>query len=371
MTKFHRALATALLAAAVASVSNLYAQIPVAVGESQGVPSLAPLLKTVTPSVVSIAIRRRMTDEEFAQMNDPAFRDQLVLPLPPGERNIYAAGSGVIVDADQGFIVTGSHVVEGADEIVVILTDGRRLNATAVGLDTETDIAVVMVRAKNLVGMRIGDSDKVEVGDFVLSIGNPFSLGQTVTSGIVSALRRRDLGAQGYEDFIQTDAAINLGSSGGALVNLRGELVGLNAAILDTGDPGGGNVGIGFATPVNTVKSIADQLMKHGSAIHGKLGVTVARAKSGHGTNLHDRTGVTVTSVETDSSAARAGLKAGDIITRLNALPLRDPSDLYIKTMILRAGEVVALDVIRDGRPMAVQATLTAQKPSVHDSALR
>jgi S1-C subfamily serine protease len=181
-------------------------------------------------------------------------------------------------------------------------------------------------------------------------------------------LRRRDLGAQGYEDFIQTDAAINLGSSGGALVNLKGELVGLNAAILDTGDPGGGNVGIGFATPVNTVKSIADQLMKYGSAIHGRLGVTVAGPKNSDGANLLDRAGVTVTSVEPDSSAARAGLKVGDVITTLNAAPLRQSSDLYIKTMVLRAGEVVALDVIRDGRPMVVQATLAAQRPSVRET---
>ena len=371
MIKFRRSLAAILLAASVASAPEVYAQIPVAVGESQGMPSLAPLLKTITPSVVSIAIRRRMTDEELALMNDPAFRDQLILPLPPGERNIYAAGSGVIVDAEKGFIVTGSHVVEGADEIVVVLADGRRLTATPVGSDGETDIAVVKVRAENLVSIRMGDSDKVEVGDFVLSIGNPFSLGQTVSSGIVSALRRRNLGAQVYEDFIQTDAAINLGSSGGALVNLRGELVGLNAAILDTGDPGGGNVGIGFATPVNTVRSIADQLMKYGSATHGQLGVTVVTPKKDREANsyAHDRAGVTITSVEPDSSAERAGLKIGDIITMLNASPLRTPADLDIKTAMLRAGEVVALDIVRNGRPMAFRATLTA-RPRQRDGRL-
>ena len=373
MTKFRRTLAVALIAAGLASSPEVGAQIPVAAGENDATPSLAPLLKTITPSVVSIAIRRRMTDDELAMMNDPAFRDQLVLPLPPGERNIYGAGSGVIVDAEQGFIVTGSHVVEGADEIVVILNDGRRFTATPVGADAELDIAVVKVRAKNLVGIKMGDSDKIEVGDFVLSIGNPFSLGQTVSSGIVGALRRRTLEGQSYEDFIQTDAVINLGSSGGALVNLRGELVGMNAAILDTGGPGGGNVGIGFATPVNTVRSIANQLMKYGSAIHGKLGVTVAMPKNEHGAKANglDRSGVTITSIEADSAAARAGLRVGDVITTLNASPLREPTDLYIKASLVRAGEVAALDVIRDGRPLVIRATLAAEKPAARGSVSR
>jgi serine protease Do/serine protease DegQ len=300
-----------------------------------------------------------MTDEELAVMNDPATRGQLASPLPPGERNIYAAGSGVIIDAEQGFIVTGSHVVEGAEEIVVILTDGRRLTGTTVGSDAETDIAIVRVRARNLISMKMGDSDKVEVGDFVLSIGNPFSLGQTVTSGIVSALRRRSVGPDVYEDFIQTDAAINLGSSGGALVNLRGELIGMNAAILDTGDPGGGNVGIGFAIPVNTVRGIANQLMRYGSATHGQLGVTVAT------TTDAAKFGVAITSVEAESSAARAGLRVGDIITALNASPVRSPVDLYVKTAMIRAGEIVALDIIRNGRSMTVRATLTARTPTI------
>jgi S1-C subfamily serine protease len=205
-------LAAALLAASWAIASDTYAQIPVSVGENQGMPSLAPLLKGVTPSVVSIAVRRRMTEEELAMMNDPLLQHPLEPPVPPGERNIYAAGSGVIIDAEQGLIVTGGHVVDGADEIVVILADGQRLTGTWIGSDAETDIAVVKVRAKNLKSIRIGDSDRLEVGDFVLSIGNPYSIGQTVTSGIVSAIRRRSWGDQGYEDLIQTDAAINLGS---------------------------------------------------------------------------------------------------------------------------------------------------------------
>jgi serine protease Do/serine protease DegQ len=365
---FRRALAAALFATSLlSSPPGVFAQIPITVGESNGMPSLAPLLKTITPSVVSIAIRRHMTDDELAMMNDPAFRDQLIMPLPPGERSIYGAGSGVIVDADHGYIVTGSHVVEGADEIVVILNDGRRLTAAPVGSDSELDIAVVKVRAKNLVSIKMGDSEKVEVGDFVLSIGNPFSLGQTVSSGIVGALRRRTLEGQAYEDFIQTDAVINLGSSGGALINLKGELVGMNAAILDTGDPGGGNVGIGFAIPVNTVRSIANQLMTYGSATHGELGVTVTAAKQQNNSEL-ERTGVKITAVEPDSSAARAGLKVGDIIMTINASPLREPVDFYIKTSVLRAGEAATLDIVREGRPLVVRATLTARKPLTRDA---
>lgn len=355
--------AGALLAVGLASAPYALAQIPVAFGDSQSVPSLAPLLKGVTPSVVSIAIRRRMTDEEMAFMNDPMFQDPRVPPNAPGDRNIYAAGSGVIIDAGEGFIVTGSHVVDGADEILVILSDGRRLTARVVGSDPETDIAVVRIRAAGLTSIKLGDSNAVEVGDFVLAIGNPFSIGQTVTSGIVSALRRRSWGDQNYEDFIQTDAAINLGSSGGALVNLRGELVGMNAAILDTGNPMDGNVGIGFAIPVNTVRSIAGQLIKYGSASHGQLGVVVA-APAGdvfQPSSAPLRPGVVVAKIEPGSSAARAGLRVGDTITALNSSPVRDTADLRAKTALLRVGDIVELSILRDGQAVAVRATLTAK----------
>jgi S1-C subfamily serine protease len=362
MSIFPRALATALLVASVVSTPAANAQIPVAIGENQGVPSLAPLLRRITPSVVSIAIRRRMTDEELALMNDPMLQDPLGPSIPPEERNIYAAGSGVIIDAGQGFIVTGAHVVEGADEIVVILSDGGRLAGTSVGVDTETDIAVVKVRARNLTSIRLGDSDRIEVGDFVLAIGNPFSIGQTVTSGIVSALRKRSWGVQGYEDFIQTDAAINLGSSGGALVNLRGELVGMNAAILDAGGGMGGNVGIGFAIPVNTVRSIAGQLIRYGSASHGELGVAVSLPT---GPGAKGTSGVVVTEVERGASAARAGVKVGDMITAFNSSPIRDPADVHIRTGLLRIGDAVELAILREGRSVTVHATLTARSKEV------
>jgi S1-C subfamily serine protease len=361
MTMFRRAMAAMLVTAGLISSPQVHAQIPVALGQGQELPSLAPLLKRVNPSVVSIAVRRPMTDEERAVMDDPLLQDPLAPPVPPGERNIYAAGSGVIVDGDQGFIVTGAHVVDGADDIVVILSNGRRLSATSVGLDVVTDVAVVRVLAKDLTRISIGDSDRVEVGDFVLAIGNPFGIGQTVTSGIVSAIRRRSFGPTAFEDFIQTDASINLGSSGGALINLRGELVGMNAAILEMGDLSAGNVGISFAIPANTVKSIADQLMRYGSASHGYLGVVVSLPSEGKPRlNAAGQRGVTITQIEPDSSASRAGLRIGDIIMTLNASAMRDPADLYIKTALLREGEVVDLRVLRNGRELAVNAMLFA-----------
>jgi S1-C subfamily serine protease len=348
MSTFRRTVAAALFAGGLISAAQTYAQIPVAAGQSQDIPTLAPLLKRVIPSVVSIAVRRPMNEEERALMSDPLFQDPLAPPLPPQERNIYAGGSGVIIDARQGLIVTGAHVVDQADEITVILADGRRFPATAIGLDAETDIAVVKARVNGLRAMTMADSDRVEVGDFVLAIGNTFSLGQTVTSGIVSAIRRRSYGPTAFEDFIQTDAAINLGSSGGALINLRGELVGMNAAVLDMGDSGMGNVGIGFAIPVNTVRGIANQLVKYGSATHGHLGVTV----------LQTGRGLSITQIEAQSGAAQAGLRINDVITTIDGTAVRDPVDLYVKTSILRIGEVVELSVIRDGHAMSVRATL-------------
>jgi serine protease Do/serine protease DegQ len=357
MMKFRLTAATVLLTAVLLAPQG-FAQIPRAPAPGLDLPTLAPLLKAISPSVVSIAVRRPLTAEERTALEEAMPDDPLIAPGLP-ERDIYAAGSGVIIDADQGFIVTGSHVIEGANEMAVILSDGRRLVGTTVGTDDETDIAVVKVRAQGLTSITLGDSDRVEVGDFVLAIGNPFSLGQTVTSGIISALRRRSWGPQTFEDYIQTDAAINLGSSGGALVNLRGELIGMNAAILDTGGPNGGNAGIGFAIPVNIVRSISAQLMRYGSASHGYLGATVALAAVSTG-NARSRPGVTITQIERQSAAALAGLRVGDIITMLNQAPVRDPADLYIKTAMLRVGEVVDLDIIRNGQSIAMRATLGA-----------
>ena len=361
MKHFCLALTAAFLAASIALTHDASAQIPISADGGQGIPTLAPLLKTITPSVVSIAVRRRMTDEEFAIMNDPLFKDPSEPSSPSDDRTIYASGSGVIIDAEKGYIVTGSHVVEGADEILVILGDGRRLRARIAGSDQETDVAVVKVRPAGLSSVVMGDSDRVEVGDFVLAIGNPFGIGQTVTSGIVSALRRRSLGDPGYEDFIQTDAAINLGSSGGALVNLRGELVGMNAAILGAG---GGNVGIGFAIPANTVRAIANQLITYGAASHGEFGFAVAGPQGDlfQRTDVPDRAGAVIIKVDAGSSAARAGIRSGDVIVTFNSLPLRDPADLHIKTTLLRVGDVVELGILRDRQMITVRTTLMPKK---------
>ncbi|HYA73941.1 MAG TPA: DegQ family serine endoprotease [Roseiarcus sp.] len=356
----------AALAIAITPMLSASAQVapngapPALVGPLQGVPTLAPLVKQVTPSVVNIAIKGRVAQEQNPLANDPFFRRFFNLPEVPAEREIRAAGSGVIFDANQGLVITNNHVVEHADEITVTLTDGRRLEGKRVGADRATDIAVIRVPADNLKALPLGDSDKLEVGDFVVAIGNPFGLGQTVTSGIVSALRRTGLGIEGYEDFIQTDAPINPGNSGGALVNLRGELVGINTAIVG---PSGGNVGIGFAIPVNMVRDVTDQLVKFGEVQRGQLGIAIqdltpdlARAMGLQG----GQAGAIVAKVEPGSAAERAGLKVGDVITELDKTPLRGSADLRNKIGLRRVGDVAELTVVRDGKPMTIQATLTA-----------
>jgi Do/DeqQ family serine protease len=330
-----------------------------------GIPTLAPLIKKVTPSVVNIAIKGRIAQEQNPLFNDPFFRRFFDLPELPAEREIRAAGSGVIVDAQQGLVITNNHVVEHADEITVTLTDGRRFQATRVGADADTDVAVIKIPAKNLAALPLGDSERLEVGDFVVAIGNPFGLGQTVTSGIVSALRRTGLGIKGYEDFIQTDAPINPGNSGGALVNLRGELIGINTAIIG---PSGGNVGIGFAIPANMVRDVMDQLVKFGEVRRGQLGIMIqdltpelAQAMGLSG----QQTGALVAKIASGSAAERAGLKVGDVITEVGKVPVRGSTDLRNKIGLLRVGNIAELTVLREGRSMVIRATLTAPLKAV------
>ncbi|MEE8273619.1 MAG: trypsin-like peptidase domain-containing protein, partial [Alphaproteobacteria bacterium] len=238
-------LVTALAMAALAPQSTALAAIPVAAG-GQDLPTLAPMLKETTPAVVNIATRGRLRVRENPLLADPFFRRFFNLQPSPRERQTQSVGSGVIVDGEQGYVLTNNHVIANADQIVVTLRDRRQFAAELIGTDPDTDIAVLRIPAEDLTTLRMGDSDRLEIGDFVVAIGNPFGIGQTVTSGIVSALRRSGLGIEGFEDFIQTDASINPGNSGGALVNLRGDLIGINTAIIG---PGGGNVGIGFAIP--------------------------------------------------------------------------------------------------------------------------
>ncbi|MBI5042086.1 MAG: trypsin-like peptidase domain-containing protein, partial [Gammaproteobacteria bacterium] len=235
----------AVLLGILLSIQTAYAVLPTAV-DNQPLPTLAPMLEQVTPAVVNIATIGRIRVEQNPLLNDPFFRRFFNIPAQPRERQTQSLGSGVVVDAKNGYVLTNNHVIDHAEKIRVMLRDGRQFDAKLIGTDPESDIAVIRIPAENLTAVTLADSDNLRVGDFVVAIGNPFGLGQTVTSGIVSALGRTGLGIEGYEDFIQTDASINPGNSGGALVNLRGELVGLNTAIIA---PGGGNVGIGFAIP--------------------------------------------------------------------------------------------------------------------------
>jgi len=326
----------------------------------QGFPTLAPLVKQVAPGVVNIAVRGRIAQQQNPLFNDPFFRRFFNVPDVPTEREFRAAGSGVIVDAHQGLVVTNRHVVEHADEITVTLTDGRHLRATNVGADPDTDIAVIKVTGDHLTAVPLGDSDKLEVGDFVVAVGNPFGLGQTITSGIVSALRRTGLGIEGYEDFIQTDAPINPGNSGGALVDLRGQLIGINTAIVG---PAGGNVGIGFAIPANMVRDVMVQLVRFGEVRRGELGFVLQDLTPDltQALGLSDQqSGAVIARVKSGSPAEHAGLRGGDVVTELDGRPVRGAADLRNKVALLLVGDVAELTVIRGGQQQTARATVTA-----------
>ncbi len=341
-----------MLALTAASLSQV-APAPLTHSQGAEIPSLAPLVKKVAPSVVNIAVKGKFAQEQNPYRNDPFFKKF----FGNGGREQSAAGSGVIIDAREGYIVTNNHVVGQADEISVALADGRVLQAKLVGTDSATDVAIIKVPAENLVAISLGDSDKLEVGDYVVAIGNPFALGQTVTFGIVSALGRSGLGIEGYEDFIQTDAAINPGNSGGALVSLRGELIGINTAIVGVA----GNVGIGFAIPVNMARDIAQQLVKYGNVDRGQLGVTLQDLTPQLVQSMGlpaNQSGVVIASVAPGSTAERAGLKTGDVITAIGKTPVSRAYELRNKIGVLRVGDVADLTVLRDGRSMVVRATM-------------
>jgi Do/DeqQ family serine protease len=291
-----------------------HAQIP-GVATRDGMPTLAPLLDRVTPAVVNIAVLQRSPEDQNPMMRDPFFRR--FFGLPEQQQPQIAAGSGVIVDAKNGYVITNAHVVKDAQQVAVTLKDTRRFPARLVGADPGTDIAVLKIDAKELVDAKWGDSDALQVGDFVLAIGNPFGIGQTVTSGIVSALGRSGLSVEGYEHFIQTDASINPGNSGGALINLKGELVGINSAIIG---PAGGNVGIGFAVPSAMARAVMDQLLRFGEVRRGRLGIVMEDVPGSLGARVGD--------VVAGSPAAQAGLRAGDVVTALNGRPVRGAAEL-------------------------------------------
>ncbi len=350
--------ASAALLALVAQPGT--AALPRSVGD-QAMPSLAPMLEQVTPAVVNIATEGRIVVQNNPLLADPFFRRFFNIPNGPIERKTQALGSGVIVDAKRGLVLTNSHVVANAVQITVTLRDGRHLEAEVVGADPDTDVAVIKVPAENLAALETANSDALRVGDFVVAIGNPFGLGQTVTSGIVSALGRSGLGIEGYEDFIQTDASINPGNSGGALVNLNGELVGINTAIFSQT---GGNIGIGFAIPINMALQIMEQLVDTGAVERGSVGVTVQDLTPDLATafGLEKQAGAVITSVAPESPAAKAGLQAGDIIVEINRKAVRGGGDVRNHIGLLPVGETVDFVVLREGQRRQMRVRVMARE---------
>jgi len=333
--------------------------LPPAVGESP-MPSLAPMLAQVTPAVVNISTEGHVELRTNPLFNDPFFRRFFNVPNMPQSRKTQSLGSGVIVDANRGLVLTNNHVIANADQISVRLTDGRRFSAKLVGTDPETDVAVIQIKATGLVGLPLADSERLRVGDFVVAIGNPFGLGQTVTSGIVSALARSGLGITGYEDLIQTDASINPGNSGGALVTLKGELAGINTAIYSQS---GGNIGIGFAIPINMAQQVMEQLVKSGEIKRGYLGAEMQNLdpELAAAFGLSGRSGAVLVTILPDSPAQRAGLRAGDVVTKVNGKAVRDAADLRNQIGLMRVGDGVQLEFVRDGKAMKASAQVGAR----------
>ncbi len=353
MSKMYRLIWASLL---MFVVTTSYAELPDSV-DGQPLPSLAPLVKKVAPAVVNIRVSQ--TVRSRTPYGDEMFRRFFGLSdFESGRsREVASAGSGVIVDAANGYILTNHHVVDGADKIQISLFNDDSLDAEIIGSDAATDIAVIKVDPGNLVDLPIGDSDEVEVGDFVIAIGNPFGLGHTVTSGIVSALGRTGINRNGYEDFIQTDASINPGNSGGALVNMRGELVGINSAIVSRT---GGNVGIGFAVPSEIARSIMRQILDFGEVRRGLLGVSIQTidAESAKALGAEVDSGALVSAIEPGSAAETAGLHVDDIIVRVNDKKIDNSRELANAIGLKGSGEIIDIEFVRDGTTHKLQATL-------------
>jgi Do/DeqQ family serine protease len=326
--------------------------------ESRGLPTLAPLVNEVTPAVVNISVITRSPLEDNPLFRDPFFRRFFNLPDRP-QRKEQSAGSGVIVDAARGYVLTNNHVIKDAEQVVVTLKDRRQFQAKLVGTDPGTDVAVLQIEAAGLSALKFGDSDALSVGDYVIAIGNPFGIGQTVTSGIVSALGRSGLSVEGYEDFIQTDASINPGNSGGALVNLRGELVGINTAIIG---PAGGNVGIGFAVPSAMARAVMDQIVRYGEVRRGRLGIemvdlTPELAKKLGVTSLD---GAAIANVQPGSPAEKAGLRQGDVITAMNGRTVRSAAELRARLGLTPVGDRAELRIMRGGSTRTINTQIAA-----------
>jgi len=331
--------------------------------EGKPFPSLAPMLKTVNPAVVNISTSSTLQYSVNPLLNDPFFRRFFNIPDQQQHRQApkkqqQSAGSGVIVNAKDGIVMTNYHVIKDADEVQVSLNDGRSYEAKIIGSDPELDISILKIDAKGLVELPLADSADLEVGDFVIAIGNPFGLGQTVTTGIVSALGRTGLGIEGYENFIQTDASINPGNSGGALVTLDGKLVGINTAIIA---PAGGNVGIGFSIPINMAKASMVQIVKHGKVKRGQIGVSIQDITPDlrKAFNLENgQRGVLISNVAKGSPAEKAGIKAGDIVIAVNSKVTQSSGQLRSQLGVLEIGEKVELTLVRNSREKKLQVRI-------------
>ena len=313
-----------------------------------GVPTLAPLVREVTPAVVNISVHGKVRQDN-PLYKDPFFREFFDIPKHV-EQEVSASGSGVIVDAQRGYVLTANHVVDKIATAQITTKDGRKFSAKVVGRDSATDIAVMQVlNVRDLKAIPMGNSDRLEVGDFVIAVGNPFGLGQTVTSGLVSALGRTGLGKQGYEDFIQTDAPINPGNSGGGLINLKGELVGINTAILS---PGGGNVGIGFAVPINMARHVMEQIVQTGLVRRGRIGVSIQDPATDNGE------GALIAEVTRSSPAEAAGVRKGDLVIKADGIPIRSAAQLRNKVGLTPVGKSVQLTIRRNGSVQNVEVEI-------------
>ena len=358
-----QAAAPAAVPAAVPAVSAL----PSAVA-GQPLPSLAPMLERVTPAVVSVRTRQVVRVSPFG--NDPFFRR--MFPELTQQQLNQSLGSGVIIDAENGYVLTNHHVIEGADDVTVTLADGRTVKAEFVGSDPDTDVALMKIHADNLVEIPLADSDALRVGDFVVAVGNPFGVGQTVTSGIVSAVGRSNVPGVGFQNFIQTDASINPGNSGGALVNLNGELVGINTASFNPRGSMAGNIGLGFAIPSDLAASVMRQLADGGVVRRGTLGVETQDVdeRIAESLGLDSARGAVVTRVYADSAAEQAGLEPGDVIVGANGQRIDDGETLRNFQGLQAPDAKVTLDVRRDGKPLKLPATLREQPRALDGAAL-
>ena len=381
------------LGLALSPLSAIAAETASSASSAQQMPSLAPMLEKVMPSVVSINVEGSTTVntprmprnfQQFFGDNSPFCQEGSPFQSSPfcqgggagdeggngggQQQKFMALGSGVIIDAAKGYVVTNNHVVDNASSIKVQLSDGRKLDAKMVGKDPRSDIALLQIQdPKNLTAIKLADSDALRVGDYTVAIGNPFGLGETVTSGIVSALGRSGLNAENYENFIQTDAAINRGNSGGALVNLNGELIGINTAILA---PDGGNIGIGFAIPSNMVKNLTAQMVEFGQVKRGELGIlgTELNSELAKAMKVDAQRGAFVSQVMPNSSAAKAGIKAGDVITTLNGKPVSSFAALRAEVGSMPVGSKVTLGLLREGKPVTVNLELQQSSQNQVDS---